>query len=94
MKTMAAILPGFVLAAVCAAWPMRAADAVVLQIKADQVTAKVSPMLYGYMTEEINYSYDGGLYAELVRNRAFKEERFLSEKCNHRSTGSGNRAQQ
>ena len=23
------------------------------------------------MTEEINYSYDGGLYAELVRNRAF-----------------------
>jgi alpha-N-arabinofuranosidase len=31
-------------------------------------------MLYGYMTEEINYSYDGGLYAELVRNRAFKED--------------------
>ena len=25
----------------------------VLQIKADQVTAKVSPMLYGLMTEEI-----------------------------------------
>ena len=24
------------------------------------------------MTEEINYSYDGGLYAELVRNRTFK----------------------
>ena len=29
----------------------------VLQIKADQVTAKVSPTLYGLMTEEINYSY-------------------------------------
>jgi alpha-L-arabinofuranosidase len=43
-----------------------------LQIKADQVTAKVSPMLYGLMTEEINYSYEGGLYAELVRNRTFK----------------------
>ena len=27
-------------------------------------------MLYGLMTEEINYSYDGGLYAELVRDRA------------------------
>ena len=25
------------------------------------------------MTEEINFSYDGGLYAELVRNRSFKE---------------------
>jgi len=45
----------------------------VLQVKADQVTAKVSPMLYGLMTEEINYSYDGGLYAELIRNRIFKE---------------------
>ena len=44
----------------------------VLQIKADQVTAKVSPTLYGLMTEEINYSYEGGLYGELVRNRAFK----------------------
>jgi alpha-N-arabinofuranosidase len=45
----------------------------VLQIKADQVAAHVSPMLYGLMTEEINYSYDGGLYAELVRNRTFKD---------------------
>src|SRR5215203_2057502 len=33
----------------------------------------VSPTLYGLMTEEINFSYDGGLYAELVRNRAFKD---------------------
>src|SRR5512133_279742 len=35
--------------------------------------AKVSPMLYGLMTEEINHSYDGGLYAELIRNRIFKD---------------------
>ena len=34
---------------------------------------KVSPMLYGLMTEEINYSYDGGLYAEMVRNRTFSQ---------------------
>ncbi len=34
----------------------------------------VSPMLYGHMTEEINYSYDGGLYGELVRNRAFLDD--------------------
>ena len=43
-----------------------------LQIKADQIAAKVSPILYGLMTEEINYSYEGGLYGELVRNRSFK----------------------
>jgi alpha-N-arabinofuranosidase len=35
--------------------------------------ADVSPMLYGLMTEEINHSYDGGLYAELIRNRIFKD---------------------
>ena len=49
------------------------ADAVtVLKISADQVAAKVSPQLYGLMTEEINYSYEGGLYGELIRNRTFK----------------------
>jgi alpha-N-arabinofuranosidase len=40
-----------------------------LTIQADHPTAKVSPMLYGLMTEEINFSYDGGLYGELVRDR-------------------------
>ena len=34
-----------------------------LTINVDKPVAKVSPMLYGLMTEEINYSYEGGLYA-------------------------------
>jgi alpha-N-arabinofuranosidase len=46
----------------------------VLQIKADQVAAKVSPTLYGLMTEDINFALEGGLYAELIRNRTFKAE--------------------
>ncbi len=37
-------------------------------------SGKVSPRLYGLMTEEINHSYDGGLYAELIRNRAFLDD--------------------
>lgn len=37
--------------------------------------ANVSPMLYGLMTEEINHAYDGGLYAELIRNRIFKDNK-------------------
>ncbi len=41
-----------------------------LAIQVDHPTANVSPTLYGLMTEEINYSYDGGIYAELVRDRA------------------------
>lgn len=40
-------------------------------IDASHPTGTVSPKLHGLMTEEINHSYDGGLYAELIRNRAF-----------------------
>jgi len=47
----------------------------VLTIHADKPVSKVSPMLYGLMTEEINFSYDGGLYAEMVRNRTFRARR-------------------
>jgi alpha-N-arabinofuranosidase len=50
-----------------------AAQAPSLAIQVDHPTAKVSPMLYGLMTEEINFSYDGGLYAELVRDRTIGE---------------------
>ena len=45
-----------------------------LTIDAARPGGQVSPRLYGLMTEEINYSYDGGLYAELVRNRAFLDD--------------------
>ncbi len=41
-----------------------------LSIQVDHPTAKVDPMFFGLMTEEINFSYDGGLYAELIRDRA------------------------
>jgi alpha-L-arabinofuranosidase len=47
-----------------------AAQAPSLTVDVNHPTAKVSPTLYGLMTEEINHSYDGGLYAELVRDRA------------------------
>jgi alpha-N-arabinofuranosidase len=45
-----------------------------LTIQADKPVHPVSPMLYGLMTEEINYSYDGGLYGEMVRNRTFHHD--------------------
>ncbi|GLB43574.1 putative alpha-L-arabinofuranosidase C-terminus [Lyophyllum shimeji] len=32
----------------------------------------IPPTLYGYMWEDINHSGDGGLYAELLQNRAFQ----------------------
>jgi alpha-N-arabinofuranosidase len=50
------------------------APTAVLAIHVDQPVSKVSPTLYGLMTEEINYSYDGGLYAEMVHNRTFRTD--------------------
>ncbi len=45
-----------------------------LELDLTKPGAKVSPMLYGLMTEEINHSYDGGIYAELIQNRIFKDD--------------------
>jgi alpha-N-arabinofuranosidase len=45
-----------------------------LNIDAGISSAKVSPTFYGLMTEEINHSYDGGLYAELIQNRSFLDD--------------------
>jgi len=42
-----------------------------LAIDTSVSTSPVSPTLYGLMTEEINFSYDGGIYGEMVRNRTF-----------------------
>jgi len=43
-----------------------------LTIHADQPVASVSPTLYGLMTEEINHSYEAGLYSELIQNGTFR----------------------
>ena len=47
---------------------------VALNVEVGRPKTAVSPTLYGLMTEEINYSYDGGLYAEQVRNRTFRSD--------------------
>ena len=46
-----------------------------ITIDATQPGAKIGPMFYGLMTEEINHAYDGGLYAELIQNRTFQDRR-------------------
>ena len=63
------------LLACCSACPLLRAQTrnapAQLTIDPAQIVSPVSPMLYGLMTEEINHSYDGGLYAEMVPNRIF-----------------------
>jgi alpha-L-arabinofuranosidase len=44
-----------------------------LNVQVTEPGVRISPTLYGLMTEEINHAYDGGLYAELIQNRAFKD---------------------
>ncbi|MBD0296215.1 MAG: alpha-N-arabinofuranosidase, partial [Flavisolibacter sp.] len=58
---------------------MAAAQSPVITLDFTKPGANVSPMLYGLMTEEINHSYDGGLYAELVRNRIFRDNKNTPE---------------
>ena len=55
------------------------ASAAQLTVQVDRPGIKISPMLYGLFFEEINHAGDGGLYAELVRNRSFED----SEKPAH-----------
>jgi alpha-N-arabinofuranosidase len=53
--------------------PSRAAGPTIA-IDTTAPAGKVSPLFYGLMTEEINHAYDGGLYAELIQNRAFLDD--------------------
>ena len=56
-----------------------AAGPATLTVEVDKPGVKVSPTLYGIFFEEINCAGDGGLYAELVRNRSFED----SDKPDH-----------
>ena len=49
------------------------ADQATLTVNVARPGPKISPMLYGIFFEEINHAGDGGLYAELVRNRSFED---------------------
>ncbi|HEY5748132.1 MAG TPA: alpha-L-arabinofuranosidase C-terminal domain-containing protein [Chryseolinea sp.] len=44
----------------------------VLNVKVDQTLSKIEPTMWGIFFEDINFAADGGLYAELVKNRSFE----------------------
>jgi len=43
-----------------------------MTVQADQPGAKLNPAMWGIFFEDINLGADGGLYAELVKNRGFE----------------------
>ena len=47
-------------------------------LEAGKPGAEVSPTMYGVFFEDINYGADGGLYAEMVKNRSFEFQQPLT----------------
>ena len=57
----------------CAFFSVAGQAQVTIDIDALERGPKVSPMLYGIFYEDINHAADGGIYAELIRNRSFED---------------------
>ena len=43
-----------------------------ITVKVDKPTAEIQPTMWGVFFEDINMGADGGIYAELVKNRSFE----------------------
>lgn len=54
-----------------------------LSVDADHQVHEISDMLYGIFFEDINFAADGGLYAEMVKNRSFEFTRLAAGNEKH-----------
>lgn len=52
--------------------PLAAQQPLNFTVKAGEIKTPVSPNMWGIFFEDINLSADGGIYAELVKNRSFE----------------------
>src|SRR5689334_917812 len=50
----------------------RAADRDRIVVQVDRPGAAINPHMFGIFFEDINFAADGGIYAELVKNRSFE----------------------
>lgn len=64
-------LPMLASLGMAAALTVGAADNV-LNVQVNKPGAPIQPTMYGLFFEDINYAADGGLYAEMVKNRSFE----------------------
>jgi alpha-L-arabinofuranosidase len=48
------------------------APALELKVQAEKTGPRINPAMWGIFFEDINFGADGGLYAELIKNRAFE----------------------
>jgi alpha-L-arabinofuranosidase len=54
------------------ALPAEAQTSKLITVNANEITADVSPTMWGVFFEDINMGADGGIYAELIKNRSFE----------------------
>jgi alpha-N-arabinofuranosidase len=60
------------LSAILSSYSQGAEPAVTLAVETDRPGPRISPTMWGVFFEDINFGADGGLYAELVKNRSFE----------------------
>jgi len=72
--------------ALAGAWPrclagefLTGTGQAMLTVYSDEPGLPISPLLHGAFFEEISHAGDGGLYAELVRNRSFEDSDRLTD---------------
>ncbi len=54
------------------ALPMNAQKATELKVIANKPVADIQPTMWGIFFEDINFAADGGIYAEMIKNRSFE----------------------
>lgn len=76
MKSIFALLPGiFLLFTACSVNKLQSqasTTARTLTVDTETSRAAIQPTMYGIFFEDINFAADGGLYAEMVKNRSFE----------------------
>jgi alpha-N-arabinofuranosidase len=53
------------------------AQKAILEVDASKSITKIQPTMFGLFFEDINFAADGGLYAELIKNRSFEFDKPL-----------------
>lgn len=53
------------------------AQKAILEVDATKTITKIQPTMFGLFFEDINFAADGGLYAELIKNRSFEFDKPL-----------------
>ena len=79
------------LTSMMAAFAVAAQAQVTISIDANKRGPQISPTHYGIFYEDINHAADGGLYAELIRNRSFEDDSMEQPRRRRRPANGENR---